>query len=494
MNRVLTDPRLRVAACAAVLVVAALIAFLAAPPTADTAESGAADGGRAVVNRTALACPVLGSGGTVETVVTAASPVLPENTPTAAGNETPLTLSNLNPDSGKAFAAIRERNRLAVNTRSNAAAPLSLRGTGPLAAGAVATVTATATEGVNRGVAGAACVAPSSEFWFVGVNTTAGRRGVLTLTNLDEQNAGVDVVVHGAGGVREVPATRGVVVPARGQTDIYLNMAVPNQRDLALRVVATAGRVAASFRDNVAGKTTSGAGVDWVPPAAVPTKRLVVPAVAPGNGLRALTVVNPGDVQATATVWIHGPNGRFKPARKETLDLAAGATRVIRLDDALLGAGGAVSIDSDQPLTGAVRMVDAKLTDFAAVGATAPLTGPAYLALPPHPELLVLMLTAPDKAGAVLVEVRDAGGKVVQRRELDVAEGATSVVPIEPQTKANYLTVTPRKGGDLVAGVVLAPPTKGNPAVNKFAAWSLSTSLVFRAQLGAEPDVRAALR
>jgi len=494
VNRLLTDPRLRVGACAAVLVVAALMGFVFGPPDSSAGSSQEVDpsAGKAVVNRAALACPVLGSGGQVQTVVTAASPVLPDGTPTATGTATPLSLADLDPDSGKVYTSIRERGQMAANTRTARAQPLSVRAGGPLAAGAVATVTATATEGVNRGIASAQCVAPSSDFWFVGVSASEGRRGVLTLTNLDEQNASADVTLHGPDGVRDTADTVGIVVPARGQTEIYLNTVARGQRDLAVHVVATAGRVAATLRDNVATKTTP-AGVDWVPAAGPPTTRVVVPAISPAKGLRFLTVVNPGDMQATATVWLHGPNGRFKPARKETLDIAAGATRVIRLDDALLGDGAAVSIDSDQPLTASVRMVDAKMTDFAAVGAAPPLTGPAYLALPAHPEELVLMLTAPDRTGSVLVEVRGATGAVLHRRELDIAEGATSVVPLKPQTKPSYLTVTPGKGGDLVAGVVL-PPAKTNLAVNKFAAWTLTTSLVFRAQLGANPDVQAALR
>jgi hypothetical protein len=47
----------------------------------------------------------------------------------------------------------------------------------------------------------------------------------------------------------------------------------------------------------------------------------------------------------------------------------------------------------------------------------------------------------------------------------------------------------------LVAGVTLMPPAKlGEDEVPLAASWPLNTSLVFRAQLGAQPDVRAALK
>lgn len=492
MNRLLTDPRLRVGLCVGVLVVVAVLGVLAGPPAVKPDTGGAALNGKAVVSRTTVACPVLGVGGKVTSAVTAVSPLLPDGTPMPEGPQTALTLSDLDPDSGRVYTTVRERGRLGVLTRTDNSEIISVRANGPLAAGAAATVLATSASGANRGVAASPCVAPTSDFWFVGVSSMPGRRGVLTLTNLDEEPAGVDIYLHGAEGEADVPAAKGVVVQARGQTEVYLNTVLPNARDLALHVQVGSGRVAATFRDNVQGKDGP-SGVDWIPAAGEPTKRVLVPAIAPGKGLRVLTVVNPGDVQATATLTLHGPNGRFKPARKETLDIPAKSTRVVRLDDALKGDGGGVSIESDQPLTASARMVDAKQTDFAGTASTLPLTGPAYLPLPAHSEQLVLMLTAPDKGAAVQIEVRDVAGQVVQTRELDVAEGATSVVALKPIAKANYLTITPRKG-DLVAGVVLGPPTKSTLETNKFAAWTLATSLVFRAQLGAAPNVNAALR
>ena len=47
--------------------------------------------------------------------------------------------------------------------------------------------------------------------------------------------------------------------------------------------------------------------------------------------------------------------------------------------------------------------------------------------------------------------------------------------------------------GTVVAGVTLMPAAKpGDDDVAQVAAWPLNTSLVFRAQLGAQPDLTAA--
>jgi hypothetical protein len=145
-------------------------------------------------------------------------------------------------------------------------------------------------------------------------------------------------------------------------------------------------------------------------------------------------------------------------------------------------------------LTASARMIDSTGSDFASMGATEPLTGPAYLVLPPHSEPVALQLTAPDKRATVRFELRDTAGKVIQSRALDVVGGATSLVTLRPQPKATYLMVSPTRS-TVVGGVTLMPPKGGTEDdVARVAAWPLTTSLLFRPQLGAESDAGAALK
>ena len=68
------------------------------------------------------------------------------------------------------------------------------------------------------------------------------------------------------------------------------------------------------------------------------------------------------------------------------------------------------------------------------------------------------------------------------------------MIPFKAQTQPTYLMVEQVKGS-VVAAVTLMPPAKpGDDDVAMVAAWPLTTSLVFRAQLGAQPDVRSALK
>ncbi|MEU0093818.1 DUF5719 family protein [Kribbella sp. NPDC006257] len=490
MSSLLSDLRVRLGVCVlALAVVGGLGVVTHAKPPVTRAE-GVEEPTRTVVNRTALSCPVPGAGDTTQAWVNAVSPTLPDDTPTAAGASTPLSIAPL-PATSDPVGSVLVRGKIASTARTPNLQPLSIRGTGPLAAGAAATSTTVADDGVNRGMASVPCQVPGSDFWFVGASGAAGRRDVLLLTNLDSVNAEVSVTFYAANGVQDVPSARGVVVPARGVAEIYLGQVV-KLPDLAMHVVSSGGRVAPAVRDNASsGKTP--AGVDWLNASTQPALKVSVPGLAGGSGVRILTVVNPGDLQATATLTINGPNGPFKPAELSTIQIPAGSTKVVRLEGALKKYASAITVTADQPVTAATRMTNSAVTEFSTLGATEPLRGPAYVVLPPHDQPVILQVTATGDTAGVRFELRDAGDKVIQTRSLDVIGGATVLITFLPQTRPTYLMVENLRG-DIVAGATLMPAAKPRSGdVPEVAAWPLTTSLVFRAQLGAQPDTKAAL-
>jgi hypothetical protein len=447
---------------------------------------------RAVVNRTALSCPVLSAGGKMASVVNAVSPTLPEGTPTAAGSAQPLTIAPL-PATSNPVGSLLTRGTIASSAVVVKPEPLSIQGTGPLAAGTVGTSTTTAQDGVNRGMASVSCQTPGSDFWFVGASGASDRRDVLVLTNLDSVNAEVNVSVFARSGAQDLPAARGIVVPAHGFFELFLKQVAPNLRDIALHVESTGGRVAAAVRSN-ASSGSQPIGVDWLNSSAAPATKVFVPAVAAGGGLRILSVANPSDLQATASLTVNGPNGSFKPAGLETIQVAAGSVKTFMLDPVLHGDASGVTITSDQPVTASMRVTDASRKEFASIGSAEALTGPAYLVLPAHQQPAMLQVTAPGKTGSVKFELRDARGRVLTTRALDVVSGATTQIALPAQPRATYLMVQQTRG-TVVAGVTLMPAAKpADDDVPQVAAWPLTTSLVFRAQLGAQPEVSAALR
>ena len=313
MSRLLSDPRLRIGAVVVAMAALAGIGLVTHPEKADTrAQAAVTEPARTVVNRTALSCPALSAGGKMASVVNGVSPTLPEGTPTAPGTADPLTIAPL-PATSDPVGSLLKRGTIGSSAVVVKPEPLSIKGTGPLAAGTVGTSTATAQEGVNRGMASVPCQVPGSDFWFVGASGASDRRDVLVLTNLDSINAEVNVTVYARNGAQDLPAARGIVVPALGTSELFLKQVAPNLRDIALHVESTGGRVAAAVRSNASNGTQPG-GVDWLNTSAAPATKVFVPAVAPGAGLRILSVANPSDLQATASLTVNGPNGPFKPA------------------------------------------------------------------------------------------------------------------------------------------------------------------------------------
>jgi hypothetical protein len=463
------------------------------PKQADTrVEAAVTEPARTVVNRTALACPALSPGGKMASIVNGVAPTLPAGTPTASGAAEPLSIAPL-PATSDPVGSLLKRGTIGSSPVVVKPQTLSIQGTGALAAGTVGTSTTTAQEGVNRGMASVPCQVPGSDFWFVGASGASDRRDVLVLTNLDTINAEVNVSVYARTGAQDLPAARGIVVPARGSAELYLKQVAPNLRDIALHVESTGGRVAAAVRSN-ASNGNEPAGVDWLNTSAAPATTVFVPAVAPGSGLRILSVANPTDLQATASLTVNGPNGPFKPAGLETVQIDAGSVKTFMLDPVLHGDASGVTLTSDQPVTASMRMTDASRTEFASIGSAEALTGPAYLVIPAHQQPAVLQVTAPGKNGSVKFELRDAADRVLSTRALDVVGGATSQISFPAQPRPTYLMVQQTRGS-VVAGVTLMPAAKpADDDVPQVAVWPLSTSLVFRAQLGAQPDVSAALR
>ncbi|MFB6719559.1 DUF5719 family protein [Kribbella sp. NPDC056345] len=491
MSSVLSDPRIRLGACVLAIAVVGGLAVVTKPKQPNVEPQAAQAPTRSIVNRTALACPAPAAGGKQTSVVSGVAPALPAGTPVAKGDESPLSISPL-ATTADPLGSLLVRGKIGSSPAAPKPQVLSIRGTGPLAAGAVGTSTTIATSGVNSGMASAPCQLPGSDFWFVGASTAPDRRDVLTLTNLDSINAAVNVTIYSNKGQLDVPSARGLVIPARSTYELFLDQVARSQKDLALHIVSTGGRVAPALRDYATKADKTPAGVDWIGPAVPPSTKVYVPAAAPGPGQRKLVLANPSDLQATISLTVNGPNGPFKPAGLETVRLPAGAVSTIDLTKVLHGDASGISLVSDQPVTASLRMIDKSGSDFASIAATEGLTGPAYLVLPAHAQPAILQVTAPGKASSVKIDLRDAAGKSLQSRAVDVIAGSTTQIAFKPQTGPTYLTVEQTRG-TVVAGVTLMPAAKGN-ATPQVAAWPLTTSLVFRAQLGAQPDVRAALR
>jgi hypothetical protein len=346
--------------------------------------------------------------------------------------------------------------------------------------------------GDSRGLLGSPCVAPSTDFWFVGGGANVGRRSQLYLTNVDSTPAQVDIAVFSENGRVPAPNARGLVVDAHSRKVLDLAALAPGVSSTAVHVDVTIGRLAAGLLDiQVSGLDPQGA--DWVPPVAALAKRMVVPGVVDSpDGSRKLAVVAPGDADATVKVSVVAPDGVFTPEGMEAIDVPAGVVREIDLTGVQPASRISVVVDSDVPVIAGVRSVRGPagtIPEVAYVAGAAPLTAPTALAENRSTATTqsILVLTAPEAKGKVTVATVDADGHRIEQA-VDVAAGTTTTValtgPVSGAAAAYAVVVTP----DATSG-----PVYGTRWIveNGARGWLLTAESLATAKLTVRvPDVR----
>ncbi|RMI46954.1 hypothetical protein EBO15_04840 [Actinomadura harenae] len=311
---------------------------------------------------------------------------------------------------------VKGRNKPAVVVRAD----------GDLAAGLSARWTTLWTHGRDRGVAAARCVQPGFDQWFLGPGPLAAEDLELHLTDVDDTPASVDLSALSGEGPLDTLDGQGVAVAPHstrvvwiGQSREGLGAVVQAARDLALRVRATSGRVAAALRVRV----SPGRGIDWEPVSPTPATSLVLPGVPSGPGDRRLLVAVPGEAGAKIRVRLVGPDGTVTPNAQAQDGASSGRPRTITTFDlrgTLAGRPAAILVDSDKPVVAGFTAT--RGPDVAFGTATSPLgpgTGPGVI-----PDARLgggLILTAPTRT--VTVTLMPVGGG--EPRTLAVPAGRT---------------------------------------------------------------------
>lgn len=305
--------------------------------------------------------------------------------------------------------------------------------TGAAAGALVVEQTTRATAGPRRGVAALTCPAPSAETWFVGGATVLGTSSELLLVNGEPTAATVDVTVWSSTGRADPRPGRGIRVPPRSRVAVPLDRLAPDRDLLALRVRATAGRVASAVRVvRVDGRTPLG--TDWVPPSAGPSTQSVVAGFPAGPGRRTLLVTNPGDTLTTVSVELTTDDGQYVPGDLSSVEVPAGTSVAVDLSAALAGTPAAVRVRSDggPVLAGGVvtDRQDGPVREIAFTAATPALDAPALLAdvrLSPPTEVLLLLSALGGDAVVVLTPVA-APGRLPQAQRVVVPAASTVAV------------------------------------------------------------------
>ncbi|HSK27789.1 MAG TPA: DUF5719 family protein [Jiangellales bacterium] len=338
----------------------------------------------------------------------------------------------------------------------------AVRATGPMAPGVAAEQSVLAQGADLRGLADSTCAEPAREHWFVGPSGEVGRRARLILSNPSDSPAVADVSVWDEAGPVDAPGADDLGVPARSQRVVLLDALAPESARVGLHVSVAEGRLAAA----VEVRETAGLdaqGISAVPAATAPAESLVVPGV-PGRGQRVLRILAPGGSDAIVALRLLGAEGPFSPVDQDVVTVPGGSVAEVPLTDAAGESPVAVLLDSDVPVTAAVRVVDQPpegLPDVAYTAAAAPLAGPAASLLGrATPELaasLLLSAVGDDPAAATVTTLADDGSEVASE-PVSVAAGATLTVPLSAPEGLDRVTVvvTPEEPGTLAAARVVA--------------------------------------
>ncbi|MBA9007912.1 DUF5719 family protein [Thermomonospora cellulosilytica] len=413
----LAEQVLRYRYATAALVLLAVLALYGVAALSRPAADGAAAGARIPVTTAVLACPAPG-GSTVGVLA-----------PPSSGTGRADVISSEN---GAVVASPARPGVPWSQEVEGGPDAYTIRAQGAQAAGLQAERTTYYDEGADRGLAAARCTGPGVDHWFLGPGPLEADLIDVHLTNVDAQPATVDLTALSGDGPLDTVDGRGIPVEP-GTTKVIrlgdapegLGEIVRTAQIVALKVHATAGRVAAAVRVRIGEEK----GVDWLPPAGAPATALTVPGVPGDAGTRRLLVAVPGQDDARIRIRVITESGSFAPEGQDTFHAPAGTVTPLALERALSGKPAAVRLTADRPIVAGFTAERGGDVGYGA--ATAPL-GEAGGVIADNRFESVLLLTAPDGAASVRVATVNAQGAAGAPRQVRIAAGRTAEVELSP--------------------------------------------------------------
>lgn len=228
------------------------------------------------------------------------------------------------------------------------AASALVTATGAAAAQLVADAGIVGTTASTRGYATYACQPPSPSQWLVGGAAIAGRTAVLSISNVDDAAASVNLEVWTDRGKSGSRSLEGIRIAGRSREQLALTLVEPGRTLFAVHVIATSGQVSAAIIDRAKSALTS-LGVDVVAPSFEPNRMQTIGIIPDGAKGARIGFVSPG-VATTVRVSLLTADGEFALAGAEAIAIDADTLKVIELpDDALVG-DIAVLIRADDPV------------------------------------------------------------------------------------------------------------------------------------------------
>ncbi|AQZ66603.1 FIG083739: Putative secreted protein [[Actinomadura] parvosata subsp. kistnae] len=318
--------------------------------------------------------------------------------------------------------------------------PYVTKGPGGLEAGYLTRATA----GAGRGLAGVRCTEPAPETWLVGPGP-ANADVRLHLTNADKAPALADVQVYAAEGRISSDAGLGLELAPGEHREIDLKTLAPSADIMAVSVTTTFGRVAVAAR-----ATLETGGVDWLPAAAPPATRVVVPGIPGGGGLRRLLVATPGEADTVVQIKAVSKDAEYAMKGRETLDVPAGSVTALDVTTGVAGSAAALVLTSQTPIVaGLIATGTGDRPDVAFTPGTPSLAlGSAVARNTTGSHLLLTALGT--QPGKVRVQVVPGKGAASTPYDVDIPAGRTKAVPLK--ARGDFAVVVTPVSGEVYGG------------------------------------------
>ncbi|MCT9928829.1 DUF5719 family protein [Planotetraspora sp. A-T 1434] len=362
---------------------------------------------------------------------------------------------------GKPVATVRQPGVLWQQEITPGSEPLAIAATGSMAAGLETAQTAREKSGSQRGLAAVRCVEPGANAWFVGPGPAAADV-TLYVTNVDAAPADVEIMIYSGEGPVLSDRGNGLVLQPGQHRAVKLRDLAPSPLVMAVEVSTASGRVAAAVKA-VLGE---GKGVDWLPIAAEPSTRVVVPGIPGTAGLRELYVTAPGEQDTVVQVKAVLKDGSYALKNKESVDVPAGSTATLDMSTGIGGQPAALVLSSDVPIVAGLKITGTGTSQDVAFTAGAPsidLGSVVADARASRKQTSGLVLSAPFAAATVKIQFLPKEGPVPAPFDVQIPAARTKEITLKapPGSKAGFsVAVQPQPGsGPVYGGRVLTEAT-----------------------------------
>jgi len=300
----------------------------------------------------------------------------------------------------------------------------------------------------SRQLAWVPCPEPRASWWFVGAGGGVIHNTVLRITNPRTGAAVVDVDVFGKFGPVEAPGLRGITVPPGGTRTIDIGDAAPSTDNLAIRVVAKRGLVAASAADAFNVGVIGTKAREWLPAQSTPSTATTLTGLPPKADVASLMVINPGTVEAVAEIRIIGKTGTFSPRKFKPFSIPPQSVATLPVKSVLDGSSLAIRVVSERRLTATIRTVVGNDTSYA-TGALVVRSESAFAVPESSGRLVLSSLRLPAD---VKIYAYDAKGRSLFAKTVKVPAQASASVQLSSLVR--YVRMVPAKSG-VIAGFAM---------------------------------------